>query len=154
MIIWYICLKLESCANGVYYPSYTAWIQEVFIFLIIFCFYSFLAHATLSFSNVRYFIDTGMCFKSVFYQTRTTDDIISWCREINLMNVKTSFDFWKRCLASCVLCFMHQIMIYTFCLFLYLWYIYFIILCVSYYMCPVMGDDNVYCEMKSISLIT
>ena len=128
LIIWYICLKLESCANGVYYPSYTAWIQEVFIFdnfLLLFisnifyiCFYSFMPLWVLV------MLDTSLILlcasKAIFYQTRTTDDIISWCREIKLMNVKTSFDFLKRCLASCALSFMHQIMIYTFCPFLYL----------------------------------
>ena len=118
-----------------------------FYFLIIFCFYSFLAHATLTFSYVRYFIDTVMCFKRVFfYQTRTTDDIISWCREIKLMIVKTSFDIWKRCLTSCVLSFMLQIMTSTSCPFLYLLYMYSITWCVSYYICHVMGDDNAYCE--------
>ena len=108
------------------------------------CFYSFMPLWVLV------MLDTSLILlcasKAIFYQTRTTDDIISWCREIKLMNVKTSFDFLKRCLASCALSFMHQIMIYTFCPFLYLLYMYFITLCVCYYICPVMGDDNGYCE--------
>ena len=89
-IIWYICLKLESCANGVYYPSYTGWIQEVFF--IIFCFYSFLAHATLTFSYVRYFIDAVMCFKRFLSNTYYRWSFYR-CREINLMNVENQFRF-------------------------------------------------------------